>query len=111
MHKKTIKKSIALLLILIMTVAFTACGNGNNEGGNGEGNESKGLDLETLYSGISEETAMVSVDEFVDEDVISYQKGRLHRSGWYLVSLNHKGPYEERDNQGDDDGLDIFLKL
>lgn len=62
MDKKVIKKSIALLLVLIMTVAFTACGSENN----GEEDESKGLDLQTLYSGISEEKVMVSVDEIVE---------------------------------------------
>lgn len=63
MQKKMMKKSIALLLVLIMTVAFTACGG--EKAGSGE-EKTEGLNLEELYSGISDEKTMISVDEIVE---------------------------------------------
>lgn len=63
MQKGMRKKGIAIILILIMTVAFTSCGGG---GAIDVETPEEGLNLEELYSTISDEKTMISLDEIIE---------------------------------------------
>jgi len=47
------------------------------------------------YQSFSYKRYLYSVGEFIDEQVISYLEGWLHRTGRYLECLNDKGPDEK----------------
>ena len=48
---------------------------------------------------------LYAVDEFVHEDVVSYQKGWLHGTRGNLKCLHDKGPDKQGQNDGNQDGL------
>jgi len=54
---------------------------------------------------LADKRELDAVDEFVDQDVITYQQGWFHGTRGYLESLHHK----RSDKQGKEDGNDCGL--
>ena len=51
-----------------------------------------------------------AVDETVDQDVVADEKGGLHRAGRNLKGLDEERPDEEREDNGDREGMRIFAE-
>jgi hypothetical protein len=61
--------------------------------------------------GIVGEGSFYTVDKFIDQNIVSDQQGVLHGTGWYFKRLHHECANKHRQDNGDDNGLDIVAQF
>jgi len=61
-----------------------------------------------VYEGGLQKWNLNPVYKFIDQDMVSDLERLFHGSRWNFKRLNDKGAYEQRQDNGDEDGFDIF---